>query len=82
MDLVKLTETIIKNIVIDPESVSVKEFETEEENLVQIEVLISSDDMGKVIGKNGKIIDSIRTLVQAASSIEENKKVRINVSSY
>lgn len=82
MDLVKLTETIIKNIVIDPESVSVKEFETEEENLVQIEVLISSDDMGKVIGKNGKIIDSIRTLVQAASSIEENKRVRINVSSY
>lgn len=82
MDLVKLTETIIKNIVIDPESVSVKEFETEEENTIQIEVLISSDDMGKVIGKNGKIIDSIRTLVQAASSIEDNKRVRINVSSY
>ena len=82
MDLIKLTETIIKNIVIDPESVSVKEFETEEENTIQIEVLISSDDMGKVIGKNGKIIDSIRTLVQAASSIEDNKRVRINVSSY
>ena len=82
MDLVKLTETIIKNIVIDPESVSVKEFETEEENTIQIEVLISNDDMGKVIGKNGKIIDSIRTLVQAASSIEDNKRVRINVSSY
>ncbi len=82
MDLVKLTETIIKNIVVDPESVSVKEFETEEENTIQIEVLISSDDMGKVIGKNGKIIDSIRTLVQAASSILENKRVRINVSSY
>ncbi len=82
MDLVKLTETIIKNIVIDPESVSVKEFESEEENTIQIEVLISSDDMGKVIGKNGKIIDSIRTLVQAASSIEDNKRVRINVSSY
>ncbi len=82
MDLVKLTETIIKNIVIDPESVSVKEFAPEEENTIQIEVLISNDDMGKVIGKNGKIIDSIRTLVQAASSIEENKRVRINVSSY
>ena len=82
MDLIKLTETIIKNIVVDPESVSVKEFETEEENTIQIEVLISNDDMGKVIGKNGKIIDSIRTLVQAASSIEDNKRVRINVSSY
>jgi len=82
MNLVKLTETIIKKIVSDPESVSVKEFETEEENEIQIEVLISSDDMGKVIGKNGKIINSIRTIVQASSSLEDNKKVKINVDSY
>ena len=82
MNLVTLTETIIKKIVSDPESVAVKEFETDEENTIQIEVLISSDDMGKVIGKNGKIINSIRTIVQASSSIEDNKKVRINVDSY
>ena len=82
MNLVTLTETIIKKIVSDPESVSVEEFETEEENEIQIEVLISSDDMGKVIGKNGKIINSIRTIVQASSSLEDNKKVRINVDSY
>ena len=82
MNLVKLTETIIKKIVSDPESVSVKEFQTEEENTIQIEVLISSDDMGKVIGKNGKIINSIRTIVQASSSLEDNKKVKINVDSY
>ena len=82
MNLVVLTETIIKKIVSDPESVSVKEFETEEENTIQIEVLISNDDMGKVIGKNGKIINSIRTIVQASSSLEDNKKVLINVDSY
>ncbi len=82
MNLITLTETIIKKIVSDPESVSVKEFETEEENTIQIEVLISNDDMGKVIGKNGKIINSIRTLVQASSSLEDNKKVKINVDSY
>ena len=82
MNLVTLTETIIKKIVSDPESVSVKEFETEEDNTIQIEVLISSDDMGKVIGKNGKIINSIRTIVQASSSLEDNKKVKINVDSY
>ena len=82
MNLVALTETIIKKIVSDPESVSVKEFETEEENTIQIEVLISNDDMGKVIGKNGKIINSIRTIVQASSSLEDNKKVKINVDSY
>lgn len=82
MNLVALTETIIKKIVTDSESISVKEFETEEENTIQIEVLISSDDMGKVIGKNGKIINSIRTIVQAASSLDDNKKVKINVDSY
>ena len=82
MNLVVLTEAIIKKIVSDPESVSVKEFETEEENTIQIEVLISSEDMGKVIGKNGKIINSIRTIVQASSSLEDNKKVKINANSY
>jgi len=82
MNLVALTETIIKKIVSNPESVSVKEFESEEENTIQIEALISSDDMGKVIGKNGKIINSIRTIVQASSSLEDNKKVKINVDSY
>ena len=82
MNLVELTETIIKKIVSDPESVSVKEFETEEENTIQIEVLISTDDMGRVIGKDGRNINSIRTIVQASSSLEDNKKVHINVDSY
>ncbi|MGN1358338.1 MAG: KH domain-containing protein [Bacilli bacterium] len=82
MNLIELTECIIKKIVSDSESISVKEFETDEENTIQIEVLISSDDMGKVIGKNGKIINSIRTIVQAASSLGDNKRVKINVDSY
>jgi len=82
MNLVLLTETIIKKIVTEPESVSVKEFSTEDENDIQIEVLISQDDMGRVIGKNGKMINSIRTVVQAASSIENTKRVKINVDSY
>ena len=82
MDLVALTETIVKKIVSDPESVSVKEFETEEEDTVLIEVMISNDDLGKVIGKEGRIINAIRTIVQASSYIDDNKRVKINVDSY
>lgn len=82
MNLVELTEAIIKRLVADPETVSVKEFDTEEENTVQIEVLIQEDDMGRVIGKNGKVISGIRAVVQASSSLYDNKKVKINVSSY
>lgn len=82
MDLVLLTETIIKKIVSDPESVSVKEFEADEENTVLIEVMISNEDLGKVIGKEGRIINAIRTIVQASSYIHDNKKIKINVDSY
>ena len=80
MNLVELTEAIIKRLVTDPETVSVKEFDTEEENTVQIEVLIQEDDMGRVIGKNGKVISGIRTVVQASSSLYDNKKVKIKNS--
>ena len=82
MDLVSLTETIIKKIVKDGESVSVKEFESTEEDTIQIQVVVSADDLGKVIGRNGKTINSIRTVVQAAGLINGNKKVKINVDSY
>lgn len=82
MDLVLLTETIIKKIVVDPESVSVKEFTSTDENTIQIEVLISKDDIGRVIGKEGKTISSIRTIIQASASINLGKRVELNVDSY
>ena len=51
MDLVSLTEKIVKSIVIDADSVSVKEFPTDEDNVILIQVMVSSEDMGRVIGK-------------------------------
>ena len=58
-DLVSLTELIIKGLVVDSESVSVKEFESDEDNTILIEVMVSSEDMPKVIGHGGKTINSI-----------------------
>ena len=60
-NLVELTELIIKNLVNDSDSVSVKEFESDEENIVLIEVMVSSEDMPRVIGHGGKTINSLKT---------------------
>lgn len=81
MDLVGLTSYLIKSLVKDPDSVSVKEFETEDDSVL-IEVLISEDEIGAVIGKGGKIANSIRTIVQASSYLNGNKKVKINIDSF
>lgn len=82
MDLVKLTEYIITKMVKDPDTVTVKEFESSEDDVILLEVLISQEDIGRVIGKDGKIIGSIRTIVQAAASLNMDKKVNINIDSY
>ena len=82
MSLVELTEFLVKSLVVDKENVSVKEFESDEENTILIQVLVSSDDMGRVIGKGGKLANAVRTLVQASSYMKENKKVRINIDSF
>ena len=80
-ELKVFTEELVKSLVSEPDLVKVQNFEDEEENPI-IEIMVSEADMGKVIGKNGKIINSIRTIVQASSSLEDNKKVKINVDSY
>ncbi|MDD2203144.1 MAG: KH domain-containing protein [Bacilli bacterium] len=80
-DLVLLTETIVKSLVKDPDSVSVKEFETDEDYIL-IQIMIDKEAMGSIIGREGRIANAIRTVVQAASFISDNKKVRINIDSF
>lgn len=82
MNLVQLTETLVKALASDKDSVSVKEFPTDEENTILIQAMVSSDDIGRVIGKSGKNANAIRTLVQASSFLGDNKKVKINIDSF
>ena len=79
MTLVELTEVIIKSLIKDPDSISVKEFDTEEE--IVIEVIVPEDEISYVIGKEGKIANAVRTVVQASSYLKDNKKVKVNISS-
>ena len=82
MSLVELTEKIVKSIVMDGDSITVKEFPSEKENEMIIEVLVKETDLGRVIGKNGKTANAIRCLVQASSCIHDNKYIKINIDKF
>ena len=81
MDFVELTMHLVKSVVKEPDMVRVQAFEDEEDKIV-IEVLVSNEDMGRVIGRKGVIANAIRTIVQASSYIHENKLVTINIDSF
>ena len=79
MRLAELTEFLVKNLVKDPESVSVKSFE--DEDFITIEVLVSEEEIGAVIGKKGMIAKAITTIVYASAYVKNEKKERINIDS-
>jgi len=80
MSIVELTELIVKSLVADEDSVSVKAFDTEE-NEISIEIVVSEEEAGALIGKGGKTINSIRTILQASSYLKDNKKIKVNITS-
>lgn len=81
MHLANLTEYLIKSIVKNPDMVTVKKFD-DEEDIITIQVLVDDSDMGAVIGKNGNIANAIRTIIQASAYINKDKKVKINIDSF
>lgn len=70
----EILEVVIRNLVQDTDSVSIDEIADEKE--LKYEVRVSQKDMGRVIGKKGKIAQSIRTVMKAIAA-KENKKVVI-----
>ena len=60
-----LVEIIAKSLVDHPEQIAVTE--TEEDGIIKIDLTVAPEDMGKVIGKQGKIAKALRTLVKAAT---------------
>lgn len=70
----EVIETIIKNLVEDKQAVSVNEVQGEK--TIVYEVKVAEADMGRVIGRQGKIAKAIRTLVKAIAA-KEQKKVTI-----
>ncbi|HOQ67006.1 MAG TPA: KH domain-containing protein [Candidatus Atribacteria bacterium] len=71
-----LVEFIVKSLVDHPEEVSVSEIEGEQS--VIYEVRVAQEDMGKIIGKQGRIARAIRTIVKAAG-IKRGKKAAVEI---
>ena len=76
VELKKVLSDIAEAIVDSPEEVSVTE--TVEGDNVYLELHVAEDDMGKVIGKQGRIAKAIRSVVKAAAS-KEDKKVIVEI---
>ncbi|MDZ7672635.1 MAG: KH domain-containing protein [Halanaerobiales bacterium] len=72
----ELVEVIARSIVDKPEEVKTKMIE--EDNTTLIELSVAEDDMGKVIGKQGRIARAIRKVVKA-SATKEGKKVEVKI---
>lgn len=75
------TEELVKSLASEPDLVKVQDFQDEEENPI-IEIMVSEADMGRVIGKGGKMAKAIRTLVQATAFNKGIKRVKINIDSF
>lgn len=74
--MVGLVEAIAKSLVDDPDAVEVTE--REDKNVTIVQLKVAADDMGKVIGKQGRIAKAIRTVVKAAA-VKTNKKVVVEI---
>lgn len=72
----ELVEFIVKSLVDNPDEVRVDAYDDRSETTLELSV--AADDMGRVIGKNGRVINSIRTLVQV-SAAKEGKRVNLEV---
>lgn len=72
----ELVENIVRALVDDPNSIVVTE--TAGESVIVLEIRVASDDIGKVIGKEGRIANAIRTVVKAAAA-KIDKKITVEI---
>lgn len=72
----ELVKYIAKSLVDNPDMVSVNEVEGSQSLIIELKV--APDDMGKVIGKQGRIAKAIRTVVKAAAT-KDNKRVIVEI---
>ena len=73
----KALEYIVAQIVDEPDKVEIAEIE--DQGIINFSITVAPSDMGKIIGKNGKVIRAIRNVVKI-SAIKQNKKINITLT--
>lgn len=71
---------LVKPLVVHPEEVMVKIF-SDEDNCIDVQIMVNEDDLGRVIGKKGRVINSIRTIAYASAS-RFGKKIEVSVDTF
>ena len=74
----ELLEYIAKSLVNNPDAVNVTEIQMDSGRSVTLELRVAREDMGKVIGRQGKIARTIRTIMKAAA-VKENTRVQVEI---
>lgn len=72
----ELVLTVARALVNEPDQVEVNE--TEDDRTITLELKVAPDDMGKIIGKQGRIAKAIRTVIKAAAT-KESKRVVVEI---
>lgn len=74
----ELLTTIAKGLVENPDQVSVEADEPNEEGIIVYHIHVAEDDMGRIIGKQGRIAKAIRTVARSAA-VRNNTKVMVEI---
>lgn len=80
MNIEEFAEFLVTNIATESDLVKVKKFVTEEGTI--LEILVSESDMSRVIGKQGRVANSIKSLIQVKAYNEGIKNLKINIDSF
>lgn len=76
----KFLSDLVGPLILHPEEMVVKKF-SEEDDVITIQIMVHADDVGRIIGRKGRIINSVRTIAYACAA-RYGKKIEISVDSF
>ena len=76
----KMIKDLVTPLVVHPDDLVVQKL-SDDDQVISMQIYVNKNDLGRVIGKNGRIANAIRTIAYASAS-REHKKITINIDSF